>query len=165
MDIATDTVVRLGFQQGFRLFLHMSAIHPGQRGHVELEKDVFFLQGLVVLLLHVFVPFGMCQQRVIAFLLDALQDGEQAHRWIEIGGFHQEVAFPFLQGQQVILFQTFLEEVVHHVFRRQSQLHRTIVTLFQFPELLSQGCGFIGDVLHDVRREPHLSDSLLFHRI
>ena len=32
MDIATDTVVRLGFQQGFRLFLHMSAIHPGQRG-------------------------------------------------------------------------------------------------------------------------------------
>lgn len=103
MDIATDTVVRLGFQQGFRLFLHMSAIHPGQRGHVELEKDVFFLQGLVVLLLHVFVPFGMCQQRVIAFLLDALQDGEQAHRWIEIGGFHQEVAFPFLQGQQVIL--------------------------------------------------------------
>lgn len=38
MDIATDTVVRLGFQQGFRLFLHMSAIHPGQRGHVELEK-------------------------------------------------------------------------------------------------------------------------------
>lgn len=53
MDIATDTVVRLGFQQGFRLFLHMSAIHPGQRGHVELEKDVFFLQGLVVLLLHV----------------------------------------------------------------------------------------------------------------
>lgn len=74
MCVATDTVIHFGFQQGFGLFLHMSAVYPDQRGHIELKGDMFFLQGLIIFLLHVFIPFRMRQQRIIAFLLDTLQN-------------------------------------------------------------------------------------------
>ena len=96
MDVTTGTVVHSGFQQGFGLFLYMFSVHSGQRGQIELEGDMLVLQGLIIPLLHIFIPFRMCKQRVITFLLDALQDREQFHWWIEIGGFHQQVTFPLL---------------------------------------------------------------------
>ena len=45
MDVTTGTVVHSGFQQGFGLFLYMFSVHSGQRGQIELEGDMLFLQG------------------------------------------------------------------------------------------------------------------------
>ena len=124
---------------------------------------MFLFQSIIVFLLHIFIPFRMCQQRIITFLLNALQNGQKIHRRVEVGGLHQQKTFSFFQKKQILFLQSLFKKIIKHIFRSKLQLHRATVLLQQFPELTLQRKGLVGDVFHDVGCEPYSTNPLLLH--
>lgn len=94
MCVASHSIIHPISQYPFRFPLHTLSVHTRQRWQIQLKRNMFLFQSIIVFLLHIFIPFRMCQQRIITFLLNALQNGQKIHRRVEVGGLHQQKRFP-----------------------------------------------------------------------
>ena len=103
----------------------------------------------------------MGQHGIEPLLFDATQDAVQVHGRGEVRRLHQQLVAVVAQGQQVALFETFVEEGVHHILCCEVQLDGTLVGGTQLGETRPQPFGRIGDVLHNVGRTPHFREAQL----
>lgn len=100
MCVASHSIIHPISQYPFRFPLHTLSVHTRQRWQIQLKRNMFLFQNLIVFFLHIFISFRMCQQRIIPFLLDALQNVQQIHRRVEVGGLHQQKRFPSSKGSK-----------------------------------------------------------------
>ena len=91
-----------------------------------------------------------------------IQEVVHAIRRIEIGGLNQHVAFLFAERKELPLAQSLIKQAIQHVLGRQTQLDRARISRLQLIQSPRQTLDGVGEILHDVRGKPHLTDSPLF---
>lgn len=155
MNIRTGHVIHPLLQHLNSFRFYTLAISTAERKYIQLEFHAGRFQVKVVAVGHVDIPLGVCQDGMVAFGLDSLQHAAQVHRRVEIGGFHQQMVPLFAYREQVVSLQPLLEEVVEHVFGREMQPDCSGIASPQLREALAQEGRFVGNILHDVRGEPH----------
>ena len=150
--VGAGHAVEAFLEQGFRLGPGLFAVHADDRGQVELQQAAHLAEPLVVFHLHVAVALGMGDQGPEAAMDRLLDNLPQVDGRGPGAGLHEnEVA---AVEQQVLGAEAFDEEGVDHVFRRQFEPDRTSVGRLQFCKAALESFGRIGNVLHDVGRQP-----------
>ena len=159
VEVGASEVVEPLLEEPVRLVLGLGAVAAGEGGEVDLEEDLHALELPIVVLVHVDVALGMGEYGKVAFGLDAPEDVLHPHWWGEVGGLHEEMVAGLTEGEEVIGLKALLEELVHHVLGGEVEFDGTLVGGLQLGEAGAQALRGVGDVLHDVRRTPHLGDA------
>ena len=87
----------------------------------------------------------------------------QIHGSIEIRCLHKQISFALGEGQQVVGGEPLCKEVVEHIFRGEMKLYAAMVGSLDHTKTFAQVGGGIGNVLHDMWRQPQPLHPLPFH--
>ena len=138
MGVRARQVVQAVPEQPLSLFSHLRAVHARYAGQVQLEHDTRGPQPLILVLVHVHVPLGVCEDGEIAPGLYTVEDIVKPHRRVEVGGLDEQVPAIWAYRQQVAGSETFLKKIVEHVLGGKVKDDTAFVRLPQLLEPLPE---------------------------